>query len=66
MESGCRKDAVSFESIDWLDSVINMSDASYMNMFLSTWILLLAGLICALPMIHLRVKEHTEIADEAL
>jgi len=38
----------------------------YMNMFLSTWILLLAGLVCALPMIHLRVKEHTEIEDEAL
>jgi len=38
----------------------------YMNMFLSTWILLLSGLVCALPMIHLRVKEHTEIADEAL
>jgi hypothetical protein len=37
-----------------------------MNMFLSTWILLLSGLVCALPMIHLRVKEHTEIADEAL
>jgi len=38
----------------------------YMNMFLSTWILLLAGLVCTLPMIHLRVKEHTEIQDETL
>jgi len=38
----------------------------YMNIFLSTWILLLAGLVCSLPMIYLRVKEHTEIEDEAL
>lgn len=37
-----------------------------MNMFLSTWILLAAGLVFALPMIHLRVKEHTDIADETL
>ena len=35
-------------------------------MFLSTWTLLLAGLVFALPMIYLRVKEHTEIEDEAL
>lgn len=38
----------------------------FMNMFLSTWILLVAGLIFALPMIHLRVKNHTELADETL
>jgi MFS family permease len=38
----------------------------YMNIFLSTWGLLAAGLLFALPMIHLRVKEHTEIADETL
>lgn len=37
-----------------------------MNMFLSTWTLLVAGLIFALPMIHLRVKNHTELADETL
>lgn len=39
---------------------------SYMNLFLSTWILLAVGLVCALPMIYLRVKEHTDIADETL
>jgi len=38
----------------------------YMNLFLSTWVLLAAGLLFALPMIYLRVKEHTEISDEAL
>ncbi|KZP08266.1 MFS general substrate transporter [Athelia psychrophila] len=38
----------------------------YMNVFLSTWILLVAGLVFALPMIHLRVKEHTMIEDETL
>ncbi|THU79894.1 MFS general substrate transporter [Dendrothele bispora CBS 962.96] len=38
----------------------------YMNMFLSTWILLVAGLVFALPMIYLRVKDHTEAADETM
>jgi MFS family permease len=38
----------------------------FMNIFISTWVLLVAGLICALPMIHLRVKDHTELADETL
>jgi len=38
----------------------------YMNIFVSTWVLLVAGLIFALPMIHLRVKDHTELADETL
>ncbi|KAF7978985.1 hypothetical protein HWV62_44245 [Athelia sp. TMB] len=38
----------------------------YMNLFLSTWILLVTGLVFALPMIHLRVKEHTVIEDETL
>ena len=36
----------------------------YMNIFISTWVLLAAGLICALPMIHMRVKDHTEPTDE--
>ena len=35
-------------------------------MFISTWTLLVAGLVFALPMIHLRVKNHTELADETL
>ncbi|THH18809.1 hypothetical protein EW146_g2221 [Bondarzewia mesenterica] len=38
----------------------------YMNIFLSTWVLLVAGLVFALPMIHIRVKDHTEFADEAI
>ncbi|KAL0950519.1 hypothetical protein HGRIS_007328 [Hohenbuehelia grisea] len=38
----------------------------FMDIFLSTWILLVAGLLFALPMIHLRVKDHTVIEDEAL
>ncbi|KAG8715288.1 hypothetical protein FRC11_004798 [Ceratobasidium sp. 423] len=38
----------------------------YMNIFVSTWALLAAGLVIALPMLHYRVKEHTELADEAL
>jgi len=38
----------------------------YMNMFLSTWILLVAGLVFALPMIYLRVKDHTDVSDETV
>ena len=37
-----------------------------MNMFISTWVLLTAGLVFALPMIYSRVKDHTELEDEIL
>lgn len=37
-----------------------------MNIFVSTWVLLAAGLVFALPMIHLRVKDHTDLDDEVL
>jgi hypothetical protein len=37
-----------------------------MNIFVSTWALLVGGLIFALPMIHLRVKDHTDIKDETM
>ena len=37
-----------------------------MNIFLSTWTLLVAGLISALPMLFWRVKNHTELEDEVL
>ncbi|KAI0344178.1 MFS general substrate transporter [Trametopsis cervina] len=32
----------------------------YLNMFISTWVLLVAGLVFALPMIHTRVRNHTD------
>ncbi|KAF5314841.1 hypothetical protein D9619_006929 [Psilocybe cf. subviscida] len=38
----------------------------YMAMFISTWALLGAGLVFALPVLYFRVKNHTEISDEAL
>jgi len=38
----------------------------YMNIFISTWALLVAGLLFALPMIYLRVKDHTELDDETI
>jgi hypothetical protein len=38
----------------------------YMNVFASTWALSVAGLVFALPMIYLRVKDHTDLEDEAL
>jgi len=37
-----------------------------MNMFVSTWVLLAAGLVFTLPMIYMRVKETTDLADETL
>jgi len=38
----------------------------YMNLFLSTWVICVAGLLFMLPMIYLRVKEHTDFDDEPL
>ncbi|CCA69390.1 hypothetical protein PIIN_03290 [Serendipita indica DSM 11827] len=38
----------------------------YMNLFISTWVLLAAGLVFALPMLHLRVKNHTDLEDEVI
>ncbi|KAJ7205473.1 MFS general substrate transporter [Mycena pura] len=38
----------------------------FMNMFASTWALCAAGLIFALPMIHLRVKDITALEDETV
>jgi hypothetical protein len=37
-----------------------------MNIFLSNWTLVIAGLVFALPMIYIRVRDHTEYADETL
>jgi len=38
----------------------------FMEIFISTWVLLVAGLLFALPMIYLRVKDHTDLKDETL
>ena len=38
----------------------------FMNVFISTWVLLAAGLVFALPMIHLRVKNHTSLEEEVM
>lgn len=48
------------------DQCVSSTLSRYMNIFVSTWALLAGGLICALPMIYYRVKEHTELADEAV
>lgn len=37
-----------------------------MNIFVSTWVLLVAGLVFALPMLYLRVKNHTELEQETM
>ena len=39
---------------------------AYMNIFVSTWVILTAGLIFALPMLIVRVKEHTDLAEEII
>jgi len=38
----------------------------FMNIFASTWALLAAGLIFAAPVLFYRIKNHTELADEAI
>jgi MFS family permease len=38
----------------------------FKNIFISTWVLLVSGLVFALPMIHMRVKDTTDLADETL
>ena len=45
---------------------LDATKTSYMTIFISTWVLLAAGLICALAMIFLRVKEHTTLEEETL
>jgi hypothetical protein len=42
------------------------ASAPYMNIFLSTWCLTVAGMIFAAPMVYLRVTDHTSIEDEVL
>ncbi|KAG2343340.1 MFS general substrate transporter [Suillus weaverae] len=37
----------------------------YMNIFISTWVLVTAGMMFAFPLIYVRIKDHTEIDDEA-
>jgi hypothetical protein len=46
--------------------MINILMGRYINIFVSTWVLLVAGLVFLLPMIYLRVKEHTDLGDEAM
>ncbi|XP_006454848.1 hypothetical protein AGABI2DRAFT_215435 [Agaricus bisporus var. bisporus H97] len=36
----------------------------YMTMFISTWVLLASGLVFALPLIHMRVTNHTYSSDD--
>lgn len=38
----------------------------YMNMFISTWVLLAAGLVFSLPLLVMRVKNHTSSSDDNL
>jgi len=45
---------------------LDATKTPYMTIFISTWVLLAAGLICALPMLYLRVNEHTTLKEETL
>ncbi|PAV21676.1 MFS general substrate transporter [Pyrrhoderma noxium] len=38
----------------------------FMNIFISTWALLVGGLIFALPMLYYRVTDHTDLEDETI
>lgn len=36
----------------------------YMNIFLSTWGLMVSSMIFTAPMVYLRVTDHTDVEDE--
>ncbi|KAG2081098.1 MFS general substrate transporter [Suillus discolor] len=38
----------------------------YMNIFLSTWCLMVGSMIFAAPMVYLRVTDHTDVEDETV
>ncbi|KAK0476536.1 hypothetical protein EDD18DRAFT_1088901, partial [Armillaria luteobubalina] len=38
----------------------------YMNVFISEWALLVGGLVFALPMVILHIKNHTDLDDETM
>ncbi|KAI0641080.1 MFS general substrate transporter [Trametes meyenii] len=38
----------------------------FMDIFISTWVLLVAGLVFALPMIHSRVTDTSDVQDDSL
>jgi hypothetical protein len=38
----------------------------YMNIFLSTWSLVVAGLVFSFPMIYFRIRDTTVLEDEGL
>lgn len=56
------------ESSDGIDplSLLIYIFRRYMNIFISTWVLLVAGLICAFPMIYIRIRDTTDMTDESL
>jgi len=50
-------------AVVWRADAVKMP---FMNIFISTWVLLIAGLVFTLPMIYIRVKDTTDIKDETL
>lgn len=48
-------------------SLLTFCGYRYLNIFYSTWGLLLGGLVFALPMMHMRILDHTTdvVDDEA-
>lgn len=55
------------KSREWesVQLIVHSKFPSYMNILISTWVLLAAGLGFSLPMIYLRVKD-TSLADEVM
>ncbi|KAG9310065.1 major facilitator superfamily domain-containing protein [Chiua virens] len=53
--------------LQWLKDLTELTIlSSYMNIFLSTWCLVAAGLLFAFPMIYTRVRDTTVLDDEAM
>ena len=48
-----------------LGLVLTFCGYRYLNIFYSTWGLLLGGLVFALPMMHMRIEDHTtDVVDD--
>ena len=49
---------------DDADADVSVGVHRYLNIFYSTWGLLIAGLVFAVPMMHMRITDHTTEDDD--
>lgn len=66
LESRCSEKPVSQLFATYSSGLVLIVCPRFMNIFISTWTLLAVGLLLALPMIYIRVKDHTELVEETM